>query len=586
MPTRSPIVSILGHVDHGKSSILDKIRGGAIVDTEAGGITQAIGASIIPLDTVKKICGPLINPQTKFSIPGLLFIDTPGHAAFTNLRKRGGNLADIAIVVIDINEGFMPQTIETIEILKQYKTPFIVAANKIDLCEGWRKENTNLVAKFKDYGLDIQKLDEKLYNVVAQFSEHGFNAERFDRVDDYTKQIAIVPVCAKTAEGIPELLMVLIGLAQKFLEENLKTTDGPAKGTVLEVKEEKGLGKTLDVILYDGMLKTNDIIVIGTMGEPIVTKVRALLQPEELSEMRDKKAKFKPLKEVHAATGIKISAPELDAVVSGMPIRGATKETLEQVKADIKNEVEEVVIETDDEGIIIKADTLGSLEAMINLFKGKDIKIRAASVGNISKKDIADAMSNYDKDPLKATILAFNADIAPEAQMHITPKVKIIKSNIIYRLLDEYEVWKAEATKILESKDMEGMIRPCKIQLLKNYIFRQSNPAIVGGEVLAGTAKTTMPLMNAQGKEVTYIKAMQKEKESVNKVEKGTQVALSLADVTIGRQLKGDEVLYSAINEFSFRKLKDMKQFLTPDETETIKEIADIMRKENPMWGI
>jgi len=515
MPIRSPIVSILGHVDHGKSSILDRIRGGAIVDTEAGGITQAIGASIIPLDTVKKICGPMINPQTKFSIPGLLFIDTPGHAAFTNLRKRGGNLADIAIVVIDINEGFKPQTVETIEILKQYKTPFIVAANKVDLVEGWKKDNKNLIAKFKAYDLDIQKLDEKLYSLVSQFSEHGFTAERFDRVDDYTKQIAIVPVCAKTAEGIPELLMVMIGLAQKFLEENLKATDGPAKGTVLEVKEEKGLGKTLDVILYDGMLKVNDIIVIGTMGEPIVTKVRALLEPAPLAEMRDKKAKFISLMEVHAATGIKISAPELDSVVSGMPIRGATKETLNQVKEEIIKEVDEVVIETDDEGIIIKADTLGSLEAMVNLFKGK-IKIRSASVGLISKKDIADALSNYDKEPLNAAILAFNSDVSPEAIAHVSSKVKIIKSNIIYRLLDEYEVWKTETMKKLETAELDDLIRPCKIQLMKNYIFRQSNPAIIGGEVLAGTAKTTMPLMNAQGKEVTYIKAMQKEKESVS----------------------------------------------------------------------
>ena len=263
---RSPICTVAGHVDHGKTSVLVKIRGTAIVETEAGRITQAIGASIVPLTTIRKICGPLLERlNIKFTIPGLLFIDTPGHAAFTNLRKRGGNLADIAIVVIDINEGIKPQTTEVIDILKQYKTPFVVALNKIDLISGWQSNKTLLLENVSKQSATIQQLlDKKLYELVGRLSTFGLNSERFDRVDDYTKQIAIIPLSAKTGEGMPELLMVITGLAQKYLEKKLDIDIKRfAKGTILEVKETKGLGITLDVIVYDGTLKRNDLIVIG-----------------------------------------------------------------------------------------------------------------------------------------------------------------------------------------------------------------------------------------------------------------------------------------------------------------------------------
>ncbi|MBW2977979.1 translation initiation factor IF-2, partial [Candidatus Woesearchaeota archaeon] len=402
---RSPICTVEGHVDHGKTSILDRIRGTSVVTGEAGKITQAIGASIIPLSTIQKTCGPLLQAlKMQFTIPGLLFIDTPGHAAFTALRKRGGNLADIAVVVIDINEGIMPQTKEAIEILKSYKTPFIVAANKIDLIPGFKhKEGKPILQTIQEQDPKvITQIETKLYELVGKIHEMGFESERFDRVENHTKQIALVPTSAVTGDGIPELLMVITGLAQKYLEECLKCdTEGQAKGIILEVKEEKGLGTTIDVILYDGNLKKNDTIVIGSLTQPIVTKVRALLEPAPLAEIREKKTKFKPVQRVTAATGVKISAPELENTTAGMPLLSATPETLEKAKAEVQKEVEEVLIETDKSGVIVKADTLGSLEAVDKLLKEKQITIRKASIGNVSKKDISEAESIYEKDPLK-----------------------------------------------------------------------------------------------------------------------------------------------------------------------------------------
>ncbi|MEK6963563.1 MAG: translation initiation factor IF-2 [Nanoarchaeota archaeon] len=581
---RAPICSVLGHVDHGKSSLLDAIRESNIVAKEAGGITQAIGASIIPLSTIQKICGPLLDRlKLKFTIPGLLFIDTPGHAAFTNLRKRGGNLADIAIVVVDMGEGFKPQTFESIDILRSYKIPFIIALNKLDLLQGYEEKSKNLLENFNLQSPYVQQLiDQKIYEVVGNlYEKYKMNTERYDRVDDYTKQVAIVPCSAKTRAGIPELLMVLTGLAQKFLEQTLNINPtGPAQGIILEIKEETGLGKTLDVIIYDGAIHVNDVIVIGGIEQPIVTRVKALFEPAPLSEMRDKKTKYNPVQQATAATGIKIVAPDIENAIAGMPLIVPGKD-LEEAKKKVQEEVDEVAIHTDKNGVIIKADSLGSLEALTNLLKEKGISIRKATVGPIMKKDYSDAEANYEQDPLQAAILGFNI---PPAES--TERVKVLTSEVIYRLIIDYTKWTEEERRRLEEKELENIVRPCKLEFLHNCSFRASNPAILGVEVIRGLVKNGILLMKADGKTIGKIASMQLEKENVAKAEKGTQLAISLPDVTIGRQVQEGDIFYSAIPEDDFRKIKTLKRYLKPEEIDILKEIAQIKRKGNLVWGV
>lgn len=591
---RSPIIAVLGHVDHGKSSILDRIRNSTIIDTEAGGITQAIGASIVPLHIIKNFCDRL-NVKFNFIIPGLLFIDTPGHEAFTSLRKRGGNLADIAILVVDINEGFKPQTIEAFEILRNYKTPFIIALNKIDLVNGYRvKEDLkekSLLENINAQDFQVsQDIESKLYNIVAYISEKfGLESERYDRCD-YTKQLAIVPCSAKAGLGMPELLMVLTGLTQRYLENTLVCNlepNTPSKGTILEIKNSEGLGICMDAIIYDGIMRVNDILIIGGIDQPIVTKVKGMFEPKALTDMRDKKTKFQSVREVNAATGIRISAPEIESVIAGMPIISCPQNTpaniIEELKNKIQKEVEEVLIETDKEGIVVKADTIGSLEAIIKLLKDKNIKIRKATVGNITKKDISDAESNYEKDPTESIILGFNVQNDSGIK---NDKVKILTSNIIYRLIEDYDSWKEQERKIIEQKELEGLIKPCKIEYLANYTFRASNPAIVGIEVLSGQLQAGINIMKEDGKVLTNVKELQKNKESVNVLEKKEQAAASLPGVTVGRHIAEGEIFYSAIPEADFRKLKTLTKYLSKEETSLLKEIAEIMRRENPVWGI
>ncbi len=579
---RQPIVAMMGHVDHGKTSVLDSIRGSAVAAKEVGGITQAIGASIIPLPTIKAISGPLLDAlKIDLKIPGLLFIDTPGHAAFTSLRKRGGNLADIAVVVIDIMQGVQPQTLECLDILRLYKTPFIIALNKVDLINGWQK-GAALMQSINNQAQSTQTMmDTKLYEVVGKLFEIGFNADRFDRISDHTKQIALVPVSAKTGEGIPELLMLISGLSQRFLAEKLVIHESdPAKGTVLETRDEKGLGKVLDVIIYDGTLHVGDDVVIGGTDAPVVGKIKAMLLPAALMDMRDKKAKFTTVQLITAATGVRLNAPGAEDALAGMPLRATSAKTLENDKKEVQKEVGEVLLETDDEGVIVKADSLGSLEALLRLLKEHGVAVKKAGVGPISKGDIAAAEASSSVNPFHAVILGFNI---PQPEK---PPVKVFTNAIIYALIDDYKAW-VEGEKINRKKsERDKLPFPAKIALMRGHVFRQNNPAVVGVEVQLGSLKAGVRMMKKDGVALTTIKGIQKEQETVEAAERNQQVAVSLTDVTIGRQLMEADTLYTYIDEKEFRALKDIKDQLKEDEKDVLREIALIMREKNPVWGV
>ncbi len=585
---RQPIIAVLGHIDHGKTSILDKIRGTAIAEKEAGRITQHIGATEIPMDVIKKVCGELMkNLPIEVKLPGLLFIDTPGHAAFSSLRERGGSISDLAILVVDINEGFKDQTMEALQILKQFKVPFVVAANKIDLIDGWVPQNSysfsKSIAKQREDVVNL--LDQKIYDLVYELSKFGFDSERFDRVNDYTKRIAIIPVSAKTGEGIAELLMILVGLAQKYLEENLRIeVNGPGRGSIIEVKEVTGLGKTLDVILYDGIIRVGDQIVIATPEGVVITKVRALLKPAPLKELREK-SKFQRVNEVHAAAGIKIAAPNLDNCIAGMPIAVANSTSeVEEVKKEFEKYIGGIIFSNDVNGVVVKADSLGSLEAIIGILKSKGIPVRKADVGDVNRNDVIIASNS---DELSKVVLAFNVKVPKDIQILARDKgVTLFSSNVIYTLLENYDSWREEQIEMERMKKLSSVTLPGKIRILPGYVFRQSKPAVVGVEVLGGEIRNGYYLMREDGKVIGKIKEIQAEGENTGKAVKNQAVAISIPEATVGRQIKEDMILYTNITQEEFRKLKELKDLLSNDQIEILKEIAEIKRKQNPLWGI
>ncbi len=581
---RQPIVCVLGHVDHGKTTLLDSIRGSGVAEGEVGRITQHIGASELPKKVIEKVCGDLLEKmKIKLNIPGLLFIDTPGHEAFTTLRKRGGSIADLAVLVVDINEGFQPQTDESLTFLKEFKTPFLVAATKIDKIFGWiRKPKACFLESFKDQPERVKKeLEEKIYKLVGELSERGFEAERFDRVSDFAKQVCIVPTSGISGEGIPELLVILCGLAQKYLKNKLEIEKGVGKGSVLEVKEFKGLGTTIDVILYDGEIKKGDYLVIGGTEKEkvIVTKIRALLKPEPLKELRVEK-KFLQVDSVSAAAGIKISAPGLEEVIAGSPIRAVrTEKDLEKAKEEVEKEIEEIEIETEGEGVLVKTDTLGSLEALIKILKELNIPIRKAKVGNITKSDILEIKTL--EEPI---IFAFNSKILPEAEEALKGSgVKIFKSNIIYKIIEDYQEWKEEEEKKKEEKILESAIRPGKVKVLPGCVFRQSKPAIFGVEVLAGTIKPNY-ILRSDDKIIGEIKQIQLRGENVKEAKIGDKVAISMEGVTMGRQIKENDILEVVLNDKDLKILEKIKNKLREDEIELLEQQEEKLKKERIKW--
>ncbi|MFQ5815054.1 MAG: translation initiation factor IF-2 [Candidatus Hydrothermarchaeaceae archaeon] len=590
---RQPIVAVLGHVDHGKTSLLDKIRGSAIAEREAGGITQHIGATEIPIDVLRGICGGLLKQlKVRITLPGLLFIDTPGHEAFTTLRKRGGALADLAILLVDINEGFQPQTLEALNILKTYKTPFLVVANKIDKITGWQKfDNYPFTHSFSKQSDEVRgALEDKLYELVGKLYEEGFEAERFDRVDKFEKQISIIPVSAKTGEGIPELLMMLIGLAHKFLEKSLSTElEKSARGAILEVKEETGLGVTLDAVIYDGTIRVGDTILVGAKGEPIVAKVRSILRPKPLDEIRDPKFRFNAVKEANASCGIKIVAPNLAGALAGSPIWVLRdEEELSTVLAELKSEIDEVGIEKGQVGVVVKADTLGSLEALIKMLSAEEIPIYKASVGDISRRDVVDAETVKEDIPIRAVVFGFNVKILKDAEDKAKETgIQIFRDKVIYKLIEDYLEWSREQLEREKKRALTRVTRPGKIRILPGYIFRSSKPAIVGVEILGGLIRSNYRLMNKEGKTVGVIKGIQDEGENIAEAARGMQVAVSIAGAVVGKQIKEKDVLYTELEQDD-AKLLEEKYFkeLPSDELEVFEEIKAIKRKESPIWAL
>ncbi len=588
--TREPIISVLGHVDHGKTTLLDWIRGSVVASREAGGITQHIGATDVPFYVIRKICGNLLEPESttkslissiepkgsagklklKIQIRGLLFIDTPGHEAFTNLRRRGGSVADIAILVVDINEGVMPQTVEAIQILRHYKTPFVVAANKIDVIHGFRSgigiENQMNHVKDEFY--------KKFYSLVWQLSEQNFDSDLFSNINDFTKYIAIVPISAKTGMGIPELLMILLGLTQQYLAKQLTVgMDSPAKGTILEVKEERGLGTTIDVIIYDGIIKRGDMIVVGAR-DPIVTKVKALLRPKPLDEMRDPREKFKNVEQVYAASGVKIAAPNLEDAMAGAPVYVGGSELIEQVKKEIEN----VEIHTDSVGVIVKADTIGSLEAIVKILTDSGIPIRNGTIGKVSNTDVIEASAVGLDNKYLGIILSFNSGVLRDAEILARDKgIVIFKNNVIYKLIEDYNNWIAKEKERERDRILGLVVMPAKMKLLKGCVFRQSKPAIVGVEILGGTIAPGYRLMRDDGKVVGKIREIQKANEQVKSAKKGEQVAVSIDDVIIGRNLNEEDTVYSFVSDEDMQKIN--KEELSSEELQILKEIIEIKKK-------
>ena len=620
---RQPIVSVLGHVDHGKTSVLDLVRSigserqASVMDREAGGITQHIGATEVPADVLNETCAAMLGGKN-FKSPGLLFIDTPGHHSFVSLRNRGGSVADIAILVIDVMEGLQPQTIESLNTLKETKTPFVIAANKIDRIHGWMcKRGRSFLESLKDQREDVISLfEDRYWKILGQFSEHGFNIERYDRIRDFTQNVAVVPMSAKEGEGLQDLLAVSVGLAERFLEDRLTDTIGPAQGTVLEMRDEIGMGKTIDVILYRGSLKVGDNIMLASNDGPFSTHIKGLKRPKGMSEMRDAGKRWVYFPDVQAACGVKIVAPKLEQAIAGTTLYLAnTEEEIKNSKEAIQEEWRNIydkmpimcsicekvsprsefirdcqkgtckgAIE-EKNGVVIKADTVGGLEALaFELFKLK-IPVRQASVGPVNKKDIL--MAKSIQDPLNRAILGFstkpNNEVADELKGDDTV-IKFFNGAIIYHILDSFEEWREKTKAEIEAEQRESLVYPGRLLYLKDHTFRAKGPAIVGMRVIGGRVHIGQRLMKLDGTSVGQVKSLRtRDSDDVKEARQGEEVAVAIQGPTVGRHIEELDEFYVDVPERHAKRLKKIE--LTPVEQEILDELIRLHRKDNHFWG-
>ncbi len=581
---REPIVSLLGHVDHGKTTLLDRIAGSVRASKEAGGITQHIGAIEVPGATVRRLCEGILRTD-QLAVPGLLFVDTPGHRSFETLRRRGGALADLAILVIDVREGIMPQTRESIQILRHEKTPFAVALTKIDLLSGWRKPAgpvplAEVLARSPEF---VRALDQRLYSVAEGLLELGFSAERYDRVSDFTRNVGLVPVSAKSGVGVPELIALLVGLSQRFLKEELVLVTDGGEATILERSDQKGVGPVGNVIVYKGRLRVGDAIVVTGRSEPFASRVRGLYRPVALKPgTASKQVKLRSLDEVEAAAGVYLAAPGIEDAMPGGLLKVVTSPEEEAAARSELAQESTPVADVAETGVALCADALGGLEALAFECREHHIPVHEASVGPVARPTVMRVADV--KDPTHRAVLAFNVPVLPDALPEgEATEVRIFRSDVMYRLIEEYEHWRDERQRSLRAQRRLELAHPAKIEVLPGFVFRMSKPAIVGVKVLGGTLRPGVRLMKTDGTEVGVLKGLQKDGESVPEAEESTELAASIDGGVVGRNLKEGDQLLVAIPESVARTLR--QQELTPRETEILEEVARIHRPTHPFWG-
>ncbi|EFD92920.1 MAG: small GTP-binding protein [Candidatus Parvarchaeum acidophilus ARMAN-5] len=568
---RSPICAFLGHVDAGKTSIMDAIRNTMTAYKESGGLTQNIGVTEVPTERIKDISDDLLKKfNIDIKVPSILFIDSPGHEAFVTLRKRGASIADIAILTVDVTEGIQNQTIESIEILKSYKTPFLVALTKIDTIRGFFNIKDSSFIEFISKQPENYKqfLDEKIYKLITDFSIYGFQAERYDRVKDFTKEVAIVPLASPNGIGIKDLIVMLIGLSQRYIE---LTNSDKNSAAILEEKNVKGLGKVYDAIVYSGKLKVGDTVITTTVEGPSENKVKGIMRLIPLEESRENFGKYESLQEIEATTPIRLILQEPNAMI-GTSINVFSNE---QEKADLINQVKDAIGSTGDEskGVVVCADSLGSIDAIRKIAQAQGIAVGKTKIGEPSKIDITTASVNG------GAILCFNVPVSKQTESISNDySVKIISSNSIYTLFETYINFQQELKNMGLENRKKTLRLPSKFLFLKGNIFRRSGPCVFGAEILLGEIRQNYPIINAKGQRIGRILDIQSDKTKLSNAIKGDRVAISIDDAVYGRNILEDDLLYTDIELPDIIKFYDLTEDLTEDYLEALSEIRKIKK--------
>lgn len=588
---RSPVVCVLGHVDTGKTKILDYIRKTHIQDSEAGGITQQIGATMIPRDALKEKCKMVKDfDSLDIKIPGLLVIDTPGHESFSNLRSRGSSICDIAVLVVDIMHGLEPQTIESINLLKKGKTPFVVALNKIDRIYGWKSyKDDDIENTIKKQSQSTQsEFKKRCQDVILQFANQCLNAALFYENKDPRAYVSMVPTSAVTGDGMGNILGTVSQLTQALMQKKLIYSN-ELEATVLEVKAIPGLGTTIDVILVNGRLQEGDTIVLAGQEGPIVTQIRSLLMPQPLKELRVKNL-YIEYKTIDGAQGVKITGKDLEKSIAGLPLLVAyNHNVIDSLKEEICHLFQDTMnsIKTSERGVYVQASTLGSLEALLNFLKASSIPYFNVKIGPVVKKDVMKASIMLEHDILYAAILAFDVKIERDAQeLADSLGVRIFHADIIYHLFDMYMQYSEDMLLKRTVEIRRLAVFPCKLRILPDFVFSVKDPIILGVQIEDGTLKEGTPLcVPSKGiLEIGTVSTIEVGNSKVSSAKKGDTVCIKLdpklgeSPKIYGKHFNHEDLLVSRISRQSIDICKEhFRSDLQSDDWHLMVELKRIL---------
>ncbi|XP_043965461.1 eukaryotic translation initiation factor 5B isoform X1 [Gambusia affinis] len=567
---RAPVVCVLGHVDTGKTKILDKLRHTHVQDGEAGGITQQIGATNVPKETIEEQTKMVKNfDRENIRIPGMLIIDTPGHESFSNLRNRGSSLCDIAILVVDIMHGLEPQTIESINLLKEKKCPFIVALNKIDRLYDWKKSpDTDVVATLKKQKKNTKdEFDERTKAIIVEFAQQSLNAALFFENKDPRTFVSLVPTSAHSGDGMGNLIALLVELTQSMLARRLAHCD-ELRAQVMEVKALPGMGTTIDVILINGRLREGETIIVPGVEGPIVTQIRGLLLPPPLKELRVK-SQYEKHKEVSTAQGVKILGKDLEKTLAGLPLLVAHRDDeVPVLKDELVKELKQTLssIKLEEKGVYVQASTLGSLEALLEFLRTSKVPYAGINIGPVHKKDVMKASTMLEHDPQYAVILAFDVKVERESQeMADSLGVRIFSAEIIYHLFDAFTKYREDYKKSKQEEFKHIAVFPVKLRVLPQFIFNSRDPIVMGVTVEAGLLKQGTPLcVPSKGfVEIGVVTSIEMNHKSVDTAKKGQEICVKIEPIPgespkmYGRHFEATDIIVSKITRASIDALKN-----------------------------
>ena len=571
---------------------MDKLRHSNVQLGEAGGITQQIGATFIPIENIQTHLTKISKKfQVKTRIPGILLIDTPGHASFTNLRSRGSSLCDIAVLILNIDKGIEKQSVESIELLRMRKTPFVVALNQIDRTYNWQSFPWSGFEDSYKRQKDQQKrlFDEKVEQNQMQFIKNNINTELYYKNKNMKEYINLVPTSAITGEGLPDLMGLLVYLTQSYLIKQI-TFKEEVKCSILEVKVTESIGTTIDVVLVNGTIHVGDKIVIGGLLGPIKTTVKIILLPRPMKEMRVK-SEYDTYEKISGAIGVRFFCPDLENALAGSPLYVyKTEEEAEKYCNEISRDFNSIVqkyISKKGKGIMVQASTLGSLEAILTFLGEQKVDVAVVGVGNLNKKDVIKLQIKHAEDETAKkedlVILCFDNKVIPEAQQFADENgIKIFVDDVIYHLFDKFIDFKKQCSLERKKAKEKEAIFPCN---LKTVMFiNKKDPLILGVSVIEGILKVGTPIYCVEKNiPIGIVESIEREKKPINNVRSNdgdVAIRVKVADSSLaaGRHFDESSTFISQITRASIDALKNyFREDMTTDDWKLVIKLKKLL---------